>query len=66
MAQEEAADMTADRVDAGLVVGAAVGVHQRLEQLQHRAVLGAEPVEDLLFAVAIRGHVHSDALCLSR
>ena len=56
---KEIADVAADRIDAGLVVGAAVGVHQRFEQRQHGAMLAAEPLEDFLFAaVRLCGHVH--------
>ena len=41
--------MGADRIDTGLVVAAAVGVHQRFQQRQHGAALTRQPVEDRLF-----------------
>ena len=47
---EEFPDMAACRIDTGLVVGAAIGVHERLQQRQHGVALAAEPVEDFLFA----------------
>ena len=49
VAVEERADVAADRIDAGLVVAAAVGVHQRFQQRQHGVALARQPVEDLLF-----------------
>src|SRR5687767_13057479 len=58
---EEAADMAADRVDPGLVVGTAVGVHQPLEQRHHRGVLTPEPVEDLAF-VTVGCSAHTPTL----
>jgi hypothetical protein len=55
---EKRPDMTAGRIDAGLVVGATVGVHQRLQQRQHGLALSAEPVEDFPFAaVRLCDHV---------
>ena len=42
---EKAPHMHAGRVDAGLVVGIAVGVHQRFEQRQHGGALARKPVE---------------------
>jgi hypothetical protein len=49
IATEERANVAADRIDPGLIVGAAVGVHQGLEQPQHGGALAREPVEDRAF-----------------
>src|SRR5205823_10108996 len=47
----------ADGVDTGLVVAAAVDIHQLFEQRKHRAALAGKPVEDHSFAaVTVRHH----------
>ena len=51
----EALDHRADRVDAGLVVAAAVDVHHLAQQRHHRVLLAGEPGGDLGFG----RHVHS-------
>jgi hypothetical protein len=43
---QECADMAADRIDSRLVIAAAVGVHQRLQQSQHGVALAVQPIED--------------------
>ena len=45
VAREKAAQLRADRVDAGLVVGSAVDVHERRHEGDHGLALAGEPVE---------------------
>ena len=45
VAREKAAQLRADGIDAGLVVGAAVDVHQRGDETDHGVTLAGEPVE---------------------
>ena len=54
--------MAANRVDAGLVVAAAVGVHQRLQQRQHGVALAAEPIENFLFRSLVAAMTHSSVV----
>ena len=49
VAVEKAAQPGADRIHAGLVIAAAVGVHQRFEQRQHGRPLRGEPIEHRAF-----------------
>jgi hypothetical protein len=48
--------MCADRIDAGLVGGPGVGVHQRSQQRQHGVALAAQPIKNLLFCTVCLGH----------
>ena len=54
---EEIDEALADRVDASLVVAAAVGVHRVAQQVQHRLLLGGQPFSDFRFVRRDLGHV---------
>ena len=51
----EALDHRADRVNAELVVAAAVDVHHLAQQRHHRVLLGGEPCGDLGFGRHVIG-----------
>src|SRR6266478_1392635 len=54
---EESANSVSDRIDSGLVVTAAVGVHHLFEQTEHGGSLLGEPIEKRPFACP-RGSRH--------
>jgi hypothetical protein len=54
VALEKFSQSCADRIDAVLVVAAAVGVHELFEQRQHGRPLRGKPLENAAF---LRGHV---------
>ncbi len=56
VAREKAAQLRADGVDAGLVIGAAVDVHQRSHETDHGLALAGEPVEHRGFFFGKRRH----------
>ena len=56
----------ADRIDAGLVVAAAVDVHDLGEQRQHRLLLRRQPVGDDGFLRCRLGHGSSPVFRASR
>ena len=62
MRGEEVDEALADRVDAGLVVAAAVDVHRVAQQVQHRLLLRGQPVGDLRFVWRELGHGRAPAV----
>ena len=54
---EEADEALPDGVDAGLVVAAAVDVHDLAQQRQHRLLLRGQPIGDGCFLRRRLGHV---------
>ena len=59
VARKEAAQLRADRIDAGLVVGAAVDVHERRHEGDHGLALAGEPIKHRGFFLGERGHFGS-------
>jgi hypothetical protein len=56
VAREKAAQLRADGIDAGLVVGAAVDIHERSHEADHGLALAGEPVEHRGFVFGQRRH----------
>jgi len=56
---KEVDEALADRVDAGLVVAAAVGVHRVAQQVEHGILLAGEPAGDLGFSRGQCGHINA-------
>ena len=59
MAGQEARDLRAHRIDAGLVVAAAIGVHHLAQRGDHGVTLGGEPGDDGGFGLGRGSVVHA-------